>query len=167
MVQKSWTAILFHAWLAANAFKIIFLGEVTHELHFKVCGWPKCFEYFKFFGGIFGIGVFFKKFLHFIKEYKLWAAMSPSSSSSSSFFSFTVTYFLILVSLIPSSLTLSKQSEQSQNFSFCEQVKNGRVVLKEDTMQAKHVSGYNFSPNPSASLAGTIASPVMCWDYSK
>ena len=53
--------------------------------------------------------------------------MGPSSSSS--FFSFTITYFLILVSLTPLTPILS---EQSQALFFCEQVKSDKVSLKED-----------------------------------
>ena len=53
--------------------------------------------------------------------------MSPSSSYSPSLSSFTITYFLILVSLTPLSLILS---EQSQALPFREQVKSDKISLK-------------------------------------
>ena len=56
--------------------------------------------------------------------------MGPSSSSSS-LFPFTITYFLILVSLTPLSPILSEQSEQSQASFFCEQVKSDKVSKKK------------------------------------
>ena len=65
--------------------------------------------------------------------------MSPSYYYCSSSFIFTITIFLILVSLTSPSLILDTQNnEQSQAFSFCEQVKNDKVFLKEDINQAKH-----------------------------
>ena len=56
--------------------------------------------------------------------------MSPSSSYSPSLSSFTITYFLILVSLTPLSLILSEESEQSQALPFREQVKSDKISLK-------------------------------------
>ena len=70
--------------------------------------------------------------------------MSPSSFSSSSsyyYFPSTVTYFLILVSLaIPSIHPLSLN-------------KVNKVIIRNAQVQEW--------------VAGTIASPVMCWGYSK
>ena len=60
-------------------------------------------------------------------------AMSPSSSYSSSHSSFTITYFLVLVSLTPLSLIFSEQSEQSQALFFRDQVKSDKISVKEGT----------------------------------
>ena len=59
--------------------------------------------------------------------------MSPSSSYSSSHSSFTITYFLVLVSLTPLSLIFSEQSEQSQALFFRDQVKSDKISVKEGT----------------------------------
>ena len=64
--------------------------------------------------------------------------MSPSYSSSSSFSSFTITYFLMLVSLTPLSLLPSEESEQSQALPSSEQVKSDKALVKEAQVQRYH-----------------------------
>ena len=86
----------------------------TRSLAFEGCSW---LEYLNIYLNI--LSLLQKYFCVFKRnKKKLWMPMSPSSSYSPSLSSFTITYFLILVSLTPLSLILSEQSETSQAL-FC------------------------------------------------